>query len=63
MEAKREPDDKFKYLFIDILIVSRSTSSRMQIDREKALADRNLELAYTERPEDIYFMQVQVPVM
>jgi membrane-bound lytic murein transglycosylase A len=60
LEAKRDADEKFKYpiyRYPDNWV--GPLPSRRQIDGEKALEGRDLEIAYTEKLEDIYFMQVQ----
>ena len=62
IEARRTPDQRFRYPLYSYPKQWKGKGphlSRQQIDDEKKLAGRNLELAYTADPSDNFFMQVQ----
>ena len=62
VDARRTPDQRFQYPLYSYPRQWKGKGphlSRQQIDDEKKLAGRNLELAYTADPSDNFFMQVQ----
>ncbi len=62
IQARRKPDQRFRYPLYSYPKHWKGKGphlSRRQIDDEKKLAGRNLELAYTADPSDNFFMQVQ----
>ncbi len=60
IKAKKQKDSRYKYpLYAYPKSWEGPLPSRAAIDKEKALQGKGLELAYAEKLEDIYYMQLQ----